>query len=323
MSILNHHLPNYRIAVIGSGAVGCFYGGRLAQYGRDVHFLMRSDYDQVKKRGLRILSKQGDAHLAKVQCYRDTKEIGPCDLVIIALKTTSNDALPALIEPLLKQDTMLLTLQNGLGNEEFLSSHFGAHRVLGGLCFVCINRTSPGVIQHIAQGQISLGEHSGYPLPRTHEIASEFKRCGVVCSVEESLVQARWKKLVWNIPFNGLSIAAGGIDTESILSSDPLEQLVRALMREVIETANQMGCSIPTSLADDMIHRTKTMTRYKPSSLIDYLEGREVEVEPIWGEPYRRAFNAGIQMPRVEMLYRQIQHLVAQRQHQPSELVPA
>ncbi|HSJ01615.1 MAG: putative 2-dehydropantoate 2-reductase [Verrucomicrobium sp.] len=303
MSILSQHLPNYRIAIVGSGAVGCYYGGRLAQHGRDVHFLMRSDYDHVKRYGLRIISKQGDAHLQEVKCYRTPDEIGPCDLVIIAMKSTANEALNSLLPPLLHENTMLLTLQNGLGNEEYLAERFGTGRVLGGLCHVCINRTGPGVIEHLAQGLIAMGEYSGLPLPRTHEIAAEFKRCGIICNVEESLATARWRKLVWNIPFNGLSIVGGGLDTAAILADDSLTHLVRALMHEVIAAARKLGCEIPTSLADDMMTVTKNMGGYRTSSLIDFEEGREVEVDAIWGEPLRRAANAGAEVGRMEMLY--------------------
>ena len=318
MSIAGHELPHYRIAIIGAGAVGGFYGGRLAQYGRDVHFLMRSDHDHVKKHGLRIRSKQGDVHLPKVNVHRDTRAIGPCDLVIIALKATSNAVLPDLLPPLLKEDTMLLTLQNGLGNEEFLAEHFGAGRVLGGLCFVCINRTGPGEIHHIAEGRIVLGEFGRFVQLRTHEIASEFKRCGIVCSVTESLAAARWKKLVWNIPFNGLSIAAGGIDTAAILTSDALEELVRALMHEIIGTARHLGHDLPFSIVDSMVKMTRAMKPYKPSSLIDFLEGREVEIDAIWSEPCRRAFNARHPMPRVEALHLLLKHLVDSRETPPS-----
>ncbi len=287
MSIAGHELPNYRIAVVGAGAVGGFYGGRLAQYGRDVHFLMRSDHDHVKKHGLRIRSKQGDAHVPNARVYRHTEEIGPCDLVIIALKATNN--------------------------EEFLAEHFGAERVLGGLCFVCINRTGPGEIHHIAEGRIVLGEFGRFVQPRTHEIASEFKRCGIVCSVAESLGSARWKKLVWNIPFNGLSIAAGAIDTSAILASDALEELVRALMHEIIETARHLGHELSFSIIDTMVNNTRRMGAYKPSSLIDFLDGREVEIDAIWGEPCRRAFNARHAMPRVEALHLLLKHLAASR----------
>jgi len=291
-----------RVAIIGAGAVGCYYGGRLAQHGHDVHFLLRSDYESVVKDGLQITSPQGDAHL-HVNAHRSTTEIGPCDLVIIAMKVTANEALLDLIPPLLHPGTALLTLQNGLGNEDFLAQHFGVERVLGGLCFVCINRISPGVIHHIAQGRINLGEHTRAPLPRTQLIAEEFRRSLIDCQVMASLAAARWQKLVWNIPFNGLSITAGGIDTATILADPVLENRVRELMTEIIQTASALSHKLPEGLVHDMIERTRTMEAYKPSSLLDYLEGREVELEAIWGEPIRHANAAGLKMPKVQALY--------------------
>ena len=309
---MKHVLPNYRIAVVGSGAVGGYYGAMLANAGRDVHFLMRSDLDHVRKHGLRVRSKHGDFHLQGVNAQADTTAIGACDLVIIALKATSNEALDDLIPPLLHEHTMLLTLQNGLGNEEFLAQRFGAERVLGGLCFVCLNRTEPGHIHHIGAGTISIGEFTGYPLPRTHEVASEFKRSGVVCNVKQDLTKQRWKKLVWNVPFNGLSIAAGGIDVAQILADDRLKLRAKELMREVIRSAKLLGYDLPISLVEDQIDATKPMGAYKPSSLIDFLEGREIEIEAIWGEPLRQAKAAGAEVPELESLYEEIQHAAAQ-----------
>ena len=301
-----------KIAIVGAGAVGCYYGGRLAQSGQDVHFLMRSDYETVMRDGLHITSPLGDANL-RVNAYRGAADIGPCDLVIIALKATSNNALLDLLPPLLHEGTHLLTLQNGLGNEEFLAHHFGAQRVLGGLCFVCINRLAAGVIHHIAQGRINLGEHCGAPGPRTHAIANVLMQAGVDCVIEPSLVAARWKKLVWNIPFNGLSIVEGGIDTATILANARIEKRVRDLMREIIATAQALGHSVPFELIDDMIERTRTMSEYRPSSLIDYQEGREVELEPIWGETIRKAAEAQLVMPQVAALYEQLKTLTQNR----------
>jgi len=307
------NLDHPRIAIIGSGAVGCYYGGRLAQHGNDVHFLMRSDYEQVKQHGLTIRSPLGDFTLPQVHCHRTTAEIGECDLVIIAMKATANEALLELVPPLMQKKSMILTLQNGLGSDDFLARHFGSAHVLGGLCFVCINRLAPGVIHHIAQGQIALGEHRGEPQARTLALAAEFQRCGIECKLEPRLITARWKKLVWNIPFNGLSIAAGGKDTASILADPVLEQRVRDLMREIIDTAGRLGHAIQLSLIDDMIERTRTMSAYKPSSLIDFFAGSEVELDAIWGEPMRRAKAAGIEMPQVERLYEELKERIAAR----------
>lgn len=307
------NLEHPRIAIVGSGAVGCYYGGRLAQHGHEVHFLMRSDYEHVKQQGLKIRSVHGDFELPQVYCHRRTAEIGQCDLVVIAMKATANEALLELLPPLLHNKTMILTLQNGLGSDDFLARHFGSAHVLGGLCFVCINRTAPGEIHHIAQGQIWLGEHSGPPQVRTETLAAEFRRCEIECKVEPSLVAARWKKLMWNIPFNGLSIAAGNKDTAAILGDPVLEMRVRDLMREIIETAERLGHAIPLSLMDDMIERTRTMSAYQPSSLIDFLAGSEVELEAIWGEPVRQAKAAGIEMPQVARLYQELKERIAAR----------
>lgn len=306
-------LSGTRIAIVGAGAVGCYYGARLAQAGHEVHFLMRSDFAAVQQQGLTVHSINGDFHLPQPLIHSDPSSIGPCDVVLIAIKNTSNAALLQLLPPLLKPTTLLITLQNGLGNEDFLAEHFPAHAILGGLCFVCINRTAPGVIKHIAQGLITLGEHAGVAQPRTHAIAAAFVAAGIPCSVDDSLARSRWKKLVWNIPFNGLSIAAGSLDTAAILADPALATLVHDLMQEIIQTANHLGHEIPAQLAGDMIARTRTMTQYKPSSLIDFEAGREVELEAIWAEPCRRARGAGHPMPRVEMLHLLLQARINQR----------
>ena len=306
-----HALPNLRIAIVGAGAVGSYYGARLANFGRDVHFLMRSDLREVRRSGIRIRGKTENIHVAKVNGYASTAEIGACDLVIIALKATSNSALLDLLPPLLHETTMLLTLQNGLGNEEFLAEHFAAERVLGGLCFVGLNRVAPGAIEHYAGGRVILAEYSGYPKPRTHDIAWEFKRCGVVCTVAENLGVERWRKLVWNIPFNGLAVAAGGIDTAAIVRDERLRLRALALMDEVIAGANACGYPLPTAAALKQMHTTETMPAYKPSTLIDFEAGKPLEIEPIWGEPLRRATAAGAAMPELNALYEQLKELDA------------
>lgn len=308
-----HTLPKYRIAVVGAGAIGGYYGAKLANAGRDVHFLMRGDLRERRRAGLRIRGKAENIRLAKLNCYNTTMEIGPCDLVLIALKATSNADLPEIIPPLLHERTMLLTLQNGLGNEEFLAAHFGAERVLGGLCFVCLNRVSPGVIEHYDVGRVVLGEYGGYPLPRTHDVSWEFKRAGVVCSVAENLGLERWRKLVWNIPFNGLSVTADGIDTAAILADEELRATALALMDEVIAAANRCGFPLPTDVALDQMKRTATLGAYKPSTLIDFEAGRPLEIEAIWGEPLRRATAAGAQMPELERLHQRLKQIEAER----------
>jgi 2-dehydropantoate 2-reductase len=293
----------YRIAVVGSGAIGSYYGGKLAASGCAVHFLMRGDLRAIREKGLRIVEQEGEVHLPSVSCYNTTAEIGPCDLVLVAVKTTSNADLPELIRPLLHDTTALLTLQNGLGNEEFIASHFGAERVMGGLCFICLTRTSRTTVERADYGHLSLGEFNRPSLGRTREIAQLFQDAGLRCNVIENLSLERWRKLVWNIPFNGLSVLAGGIDTAAILRDNELHRLTQGVMDEVIEAANRCGYPLERSAATDQIRRTETMGAYRPSTLLDFEAGRPLEIEAIWGEPLRRAVAAGAHTPRLEMLY--------------------
>jgi 2-dehydropantoate 2-reductase len=292
-----------RIGLVGSGAIGTYYGTKLAHAGSDVHFLMRGDLGEVLRNGIFVRGEGENFRVAPINCYNSTKEIGPCDLVIVAVKATSNSDLVDLVPPLLHEQTMLLTLQNGLGNEEFLANHFGAERVLGGLCFIALNRSSRTEIERYAYGHIVLGEFDRPSQPRTHRVAAEFTRAAVTCTVVDDLALERWRKLIWNIPLNGLSILGGGIDTAAIIGDKDLRQAMLALMDEVIAAAQKCGHPLPSDAWREHVKRTETMGAYKPSTLQDWEAGRPLEIEPIWGEPLRRAVAAGGQMPRTEMIY--------------------
>ncbi len=299
-----------KIAIVGAGAVGAYYGGMLAHAGADVHFLLRADLAVVRERGLTIRTGGKAVRIDPVKAYARPAEIGPCDVVLIALKATANQVLNELIPPLLHEETALLTLQNGLGNEEYLAARWGAERVMGALCFVCLNRTAPGVVEHFDHGAISIGEFVGGPQERTRQMADALTVAGIEARVVENLVTERWRKLLWNIPFNGLAIAAGGATVADVLASDGLRTSARELMGEVVDAARRLGHEIEDEFADFQIERSYSMGAYKPSSLIDWELRRAVEVEAIWGEPLRQGVAAGAAMPRLELLYRLLQRLV-------------
>lgn len=302
------------IAVVGSGSIGLYYGGKLAADGHDVRFLLRSGYDEAQRDGIRIHSPSGgDVHLAQPQVFRTPEEIGPVDLVIVAVKATANAALPSLLPPLLHADTALLTLQNGLGGDEFLADLFGAERVLGGLCFVCLTRRTASGVDHVGRGTISIGEYGRAPLPRTRWVVEVFAATGIHTRLVDDLANERWRKLAWNIPFNGLAVAAGGRTTDQILADPALHAECRALMDEVIAAANALGHAIEQEYADFHLERTWPMGPYKPSTLVDWLSGHELEIEPIWGEPLRKAKAAGIAMPHLARLYESLKEKAVTR----------
>jgi 2-dehydropantoate 2-reductase len=320
-----------KIAVVGPGAVGSYYGAKLSRANQDVHFLLRSDYDAVKRHGVFIHSPEGDFNV-RPKCARTPDEIGVSDLVLIALKTTANDQFAKLLPPLVGPRTAVLTLQNGLGNEEELAKLFPIDQILGGLCFVCLNRTAPGVVQHMAHGLIILGEFQRWPEPRTHDIASMFRNAGVNCKVAENLIHAHWDKLIWNIPFNGLGVAATAgyealinpqspianrqslgpvLTTDQLLADPRWENLVREIMHEVIAAAGALGYKTPLEFAEKQIERTRSMGSYKASTLVDWEQGRALELESLFLEPLRQAKKAGAKVPRLESLCRVLQQLNA------------
>jgi 2-dehydropantoate 2-reductase len=324
-----------KIAVVGCGAVGSYYGGRLAHAGLAVHFLLRSDYETVRRQGLRVRSFQGDFQ-AQPACARFPEQIGPSDLVLIGLKTTANDQLPRLLPPLVGPATALLTLQNGLGNEEALARLFPVSQVLGGRCFVCLNRLAPGLIHHIAHGQIVLGEFQRPPQPRTHDLAALFTRAGIPCSVTDDLARTRWEKLVWNIPFNGLGVAAAAgyeaaasgqlpaslalgpcLPTDQLLADSRWKNLLRRLMLEVIQTARALGFDVPDSLADKHIERTGNMGAYRASTLLDFERGLPLELDSLFLEPLRQARQANVSVPQLAALCRLLEAMEGARGHPP------
>lgn len=302
-----------RIAIVGAGAVGGYYGGRLSTVGEDVSFLVRSGLADLRSEGLSVVSPEGDFHLATPQVFGSSEEIGPVDLVIVAWKATANGFYQEAISPMLHETTVILTLQNGLGNTECLAELFGAQRVLGGLCFVCINRLGPTRIRHLAEGLVTIGEFEGGESARVRDLVARFQRAGIQCRGVEDLMLAQWVKLVWNVPFNGLCIAEGGITTADLLSRPGGEGEVRALMEEVIAGAAALGTVITPSVIEHQISSTREMGDYRPSSMIDYLEGRGVEVEAIWAEPLRRAQMGGARLPRWESLLEAIRRRLAER----------
>ncbi|MFA5263681.1 MAG: 2-dehydropantoate 2-reductase [Opitutaceae bacterium] len=293
-----------RIAVVGPGAVGLFYSARLAQAGADLSLLLRSDYEAVRARGIGVRSSGPELAIdpSRIHPFSRPEDIGPVDLVLITLKTTANPQFAALIPPLLGPDTAILTLQNGLGSDELLTRQFGAERVLGGISFIASTRVSPGVVECFHPGSITLGEFGRPASERARNIAGWFERAGIPCKVVDNLAEARWRKLVWNVPFNGLSIAAGGITTDKILADPLLASEMRALMDEVAVAARALGFGISERFIQGMIDTTSSLGAYKTSSMIDWQAGREVEVEPIWGEPLRRAAAAGASCPKMALL---------------------
>lgn len=302
------NFKNARFAVIGAGALGGFYGSLLAHHGYRVDMLMRSAAPAVRADGLTVESMWGTWHV-RPQIYESAQEMGVCDVLLISLKTTANAALPEILRHTVGPNTIVLTLQNGLGNEEAILAALPNNapadapcRVLGGCSFICSWRETNTLTRHTAGGNVQFAELNGIALPRTHALCEVFKKCGVPCEVKESPAWIRWHKLVWNIPFNGLGLVACA-DTSIVLATPELKATARELMREIQAIAAAEGVQITDEFCEFQFERTAKMGDYKSSMQIDYEQRRHAEVESILGEPVRRATRHGVHAPLMTMLY--------------------
>lgn len=300
-------------AVIGTGAVGGYYGALLHKSGREVYFLLHRDYEKVKERGLRVDSVGGDFVLSKVNAYGCASDMPPCDVVLVALKATNNGILPRILPSVCKKGGTVLLMQNGLGGEEEIAGIMKHQTIVGGLCFICSSKIGPGHIQHLDYGDVTLGEytvsHDGAGITGTMKmIAEDFVGAGIKVHLVDNLEVARWKKLVWNVPFNGLSVVLDAT-TDQLMKSCESRSLIIKLMEEVCEGAAACGNPVEKDFIDTMVTATDTMTSYTTSMKIDYERKRPLEIEAIYGVPLEYAKKAGATLPYTTMLYHQLKFL--------------
>ncbi|MCG6576193.1 putative 2-dehydropantoate 2-reductase [Pseudomonas sp. AF32] len=299
-----------RIGMIGTGAIGGFYGVMLARAGFDVHFLLRSEFGAVVEKGLRVESAvHGPLQLNPVQAYRSATDMPPCDWLLVGAKATSNaDLAPAIVQAAADGAKVLL-LQNGLDVEDDLRPLLPESlHLLGGLCLVCVHRVGPGVIAHQALGSVNIGYHSGScsdqagRMAMVEEAVALFRTAGIDSQAMPDLRQARWQKLVWNVPYNGLSVLLGASTTPLMADSDS-RGLIQALMGEVVRGAQACGHHVEPGYADYLFAMTEKMPDYWPSMYHDYSHGRALELEAIYGRPLASAKAAGCELPKIEALY--------------------
>lgn len=310
-------MQRLRIGIIGTGAIGGFYGLMLAKAGHDVHFLLRSEYQAVVANGLRLNSAvHGQLHLQPVQAWGDPAEMPACDWLLVGAKTTSNAQLAPVITRLSRPGTRVVLLQNGLAVEEQLRPLLPDNlHLLGGLCFICTHRTAPGVIEHQAFGAVNLGYHSGparagESLAIVEEGAELFRSAGLESVAMADLQQARWQKLVWNVPYNGLSVLLGAGTTRLMANADS-RALILELMREVVQGAAACGQVLPEGYPEKLLATTERMPDYLPSMYHDFQHKRPLELQAIYAAPLAAAAAAGCELPKMRMLHQALRFLDA------------
>ena len=297
-----------KYAIIGTGAIGGFYGARLDKAGFEVHFLLHTDYQYVVDHGLTIDSCDGNFTLPSPKVYDSTSEMPQCDVVIVALKTTQNHLLPSLLPPLLKPDTIILLIQNGIGVEADVQQLFPSQPIAAGMAFICSAKAGPGHINHQFYGNINIGNYSCHNPQRYGQMLADFRAAGIGAADVEYL-EARWKKAVWNMPFNGMTVALN-TTTNRLLSCESTHRLIYDQMLEVIGAAQALGVkNLDTRFADKMIANTIKMPPYSPSMKLDFDFHRPMEINYLYTRPIAEARAAGFAMPKLEMLEAELQFI--------------
>ena len=300
-----------KYGVIGSGAIGGYYGAKLARAGQEVHFLLHSDYEYVRAQGLQVDSCDGAFHLTDVNAYQHTKDMPPCDVVLVCLKSVNNSMLNSLLPPLLHQQTLVVLIQNGIGIEGDVQKMFPDVQLAAGLAFICSAKTEPGRVNHQCYGSINLANYSCKDETLMQKVVDEFRLAGIKAELVE-YHEARWKKAVWNMPFNGMTVALH-TQTDLLLKNEATRKLIREQMMEVVGAAQHLGIkNLDSSFVDKMIETTDSMTPYSPSMRLDYDFHRPMELYYIYTRPIEIAHEAGYQMPKLEMLEAELRFLEEQ-----------
>ena len=296
-----------KYGVIGSGAIGGYYGGKLAKAGQEVHFLFRSDYEYVKKNGLQVDSCDGSFHI-QANAYNNTADMPQCDVVLVCLKSVNNDKLKKLLPPLLHPRTLVVLIQNGIGVEEDVQRDFPGVQLAAGLAFICSAKTEHGRVNHQCYGSINLANYSCQDEALMQAVVSEFREAGIETGLVE-YHEARWKKAVWNMPFNGMTVALHA-QTDELLKHPATRQLIREQMMEVVGAARALGVNgVDEAFVDKMIRMTDEMTPYSPSMRLDYDFHRRMEIYYLYTRPIETARKAGFRMSKLEMLEAELKFL--------------
>jgi len=230
---------------------------------------------------------------------------GPADLILVTTKVLPEIDVVELIRPAVRPGVAICLLQNGVDIELPVVRAFPDNLLISGLAFTCINRDGPGRIRHLDYGRLTLGVYPEGTDPIVAQLAELFDAVQVPVKISETVVRDRWVKLIWNAPFNPMSVLGGGVTTRDIMESTEGAGLARAVMEEVRSVAASRGFEISKDVIAKNLDATRRMTPYKTSMCLDYEAGRRLEVDAILGNAVRAARSArpAVAVPRLEALY--------------------
>ncbi len=301
-----------KVAVMGAGAVGGYFGGILAKSVVDVTLIARGKHLQaMKEKGLFVKSYKGDFK-AKVRATSDPREVGPVDLILFTVKSYDTEEAIQLCFPMIQEKTTILSLQNGIDNDEKIAKSVGWEKILGGVAYIGVSLEEPGVIRHSAVGKIAMGELDGRVTDRVKEIAEMFSKAEIPLEVSGEIVKLKWEKLVWNAAFNALTTITGATVAD-VMRDAKLKEIAVDAMHEVIEVAKKSGVELDESTIDDALELSKNVGDFKTSMLQDFERGRRTEVEALNKIVFERGREVNVRAPINQCFYSLVSFLEKRR----------
>jgi len=298
-----------RIAVIGTGAVGGYFGAKLAAAGHELVFFARGKHlDALQAAGLRILSPNGDLHIQQAQFLASPAQAGSVDLILFCVKSYDTQAAAEFLGPLLADRTTILSLQNGVDNPEKIAAVWREHRILAGVVYIGAEIYSPGVIRHSNGGKIVFGALHGQPDESARRIEQLLSEAHIPCQLSTNIREVQWGKLLWNAPFCAISCLAR-VDVKQITDSAPLCRLAIDCMSEVQSAAELRGVTLPRALFDQTIAFSRGLGAFKPSMLQDLEAGKPLEYEAFNGIVAELLQASGRAAPINQAFHALLQHL--------------
>jgi len=296
-----------KIAVLGSGAVGGYYGALLARAGHDVVFIARGAHlDAIRSQGLRVQGPLGDWQV-RAAAEHDTVVVGQVDLVLFAVKTYDNDSALPLIGPLVGESTVVLTLQNGVDSPDAVAAVVGRTSVVGGAAYIATALSAPGVIDQTGTyRRIAFGEvfdRAGAVTPRVAALHQALVAADIQSEPAADGRVPLWEKFTYLAPFAGLTGAAR--QPVGVIRSEPA---ARAQLLAAFAEVHALALAEGVPVAADLLARVLAYVDGVPetmrsSLLIDLLQGKRIEVEALQGAVVRRAALRGVAVPVMTTLY--------------------
>jgi len=286
-----------KIIIAGTGAVGGYYGGVLAHAGHDVFFIARgAQLTALRERGLCVKSINCDFTLPSLKCGENADSFGPAGLILVCFKTYDTVKTLDLYKAGVGPDTAIISLQNGVDNEDIIAGRYGADKVLGGVSFIGSRVESPGVILHTAASNIAIGELDGRVSDRAKKLGDVFEKAGVKCKVSSDIKRDMWGKTIWNIGFNAIC-AILECSAQEAIRFEETRSVVRTAMLEWIAVAKASGVDLTPDMADKHIERTFTAGEIIPSMLQDKRAGRRMEIDTFNGKAVELGLKYGMEIP--------------------------